>query len=730
MFNGLLRRTLNLLNPESIFQCTLWRRSLLLPYAPWLCWLIPVIGAVFTPIFARINPKLRNYAPVAFAAAAVVFSFSMIPDVFTGKAVNWVSGEVIGRLPLDWQLPWISSLGLNAGVLVDFLSVLMVCVVGIIGLLVTVFSIEYMREKRGLTRYWLFLQLFIGGLGMIVMADNFLQLYIGWEIVGIGCVALVTFWYKDPHKAHCGLKTFMILRIGDVLLLASILIMYFYSGTFNFKGIESNMGWMSELPRIALVTALMLFGGAIAKSAQFPLHEWLPDAMPATPASFNAITEVLAGVYLVARTLPIFQNGLPNSSGELTIFFLIVAWIGTFTALLGASLAMVQRSIVRVLAYSIMSQYAYMIVSLGIGGLMTNPTAGYLGGILHLMVDAIASGLLFLSAGAILHRVQSQDMFDMGGLKARMPITFKCMIIGALATIGIPPLSGFWSEETIYSATLGLGQELGDQGRFTLMLSAYGIYIILMATAAITTFYVIRMMGVVFGRKSKHIKNIESKGLPLKEVSPTMWVPMGIAAVATVVIGVLAPFVIAGFHEFLPPLLHQSVVHEGFADILIKAFLSPGFVITCIAVAIGAYPAYRLYVACKVDPVKLTKEHAFLQKLHRFLWNRCYFDSVNYALASFFRKSSKLIYTYLERSIDMFNYAIAGFFKRLSSGMYKYPELKGIDALNYFLADRVTSFARRFRKTHTGVLSYNMLTAFVGAIILIILLLLFGGVIS
>jgi NADH-quinone oxidoreductase subunit L len=541
---------------------------------------------------------------------------------------------------------------------------------------------------------------------------------------------LVTFWYKDPHKAHCGLKTFMILRIGDVLLLASILIMYFYSGTFNFKGIENNMSWMSQLPMTALVTALMLFGGAIAKSAQFPLHEWLPDAMPSTPASFNAITEVLAGVYLVARTLPIFRNGLPISSGELTIFFLIVAWIGTFSALLGASLAMVQRSIVRVLAYSIMSQYAYMIVSLGIGGLMTNPTAGYLGGIFHLMVDAIASGLLFLSAAAILHRVQSQDLFDMGGLKARMPITFKCMIIGALATIGIPPLSGFWSEETIYSATLGLAQELGNQGRFTLMLSAYGIYIILVATAAITTFYVIRMIGLVFGRKSKHIKNIESKESPMKEVSSTMWVPMGIAAVATVVIGVLAPFVIAGFHEFLPPLLHQSVVHEGFADILIKAFLSPGFVITCIAVAIGAYPAYRLYVACKVDPVELTKEHAFLQKFHRFLWNRCYFDSINYAIASFFRKSSKLIYKYLERSIDASNYVIAGLFKRLSSVMYKYPELRGIDSLNYFLADHVTLFARRFRKTHTGVLSYNMLTAFVGAIILIILLLLFGGIIS
>ena len=674
----------------------------MLPYAPWLCWLIPIIGSGLTPLFALAHRKLRDYVPIVFIVAAVVFSFSMISDVFMGEAVNWVSGEVIGGLPLDWQLPWISSLGLDAGVLVDFLSVLMVCIVSSIGLLVTVFSVEYMRGKQGLTRYWVFLQLFIGGLGMIVMSDNLLQLFIGWEIVGLACVALVTFWHKDSHKTRYGLKTFMILRIGDVLLLASILTMYFYTGTFNLEGIESNIGWMSELPRIALMAALMLFGGAIAKSAQFPLHEWLPDAMPSTPASFNAIVEVLAGVYLVARTLPIFQQGLPSSSGELAIFFLIVAWVGGFSALLGASLAMVQRSIVRVLAYSIMSQYAYMIVSLGVGGLMTDPTAGYLGGIFHLMVDAIASGLLFLCAAAILHRVRSEDMFAMGGLRDRMPITFKCMIIGALATIGIPPLSGFWSEETIYSAILGLAQELCGQGKFTLMISVYGLYFVMMVTAAITAFYVIRMMGVVFGRKSKHIRKLEREGSPIREVSPLMWVPMGIAAVATIMIGVLAPFVITGFHEFLPPLLHQRMIHEGFVDVLRMAFLSPSFGVACVVLTVGGYPAYRLYVTRQVRPTKLTDENVFLRRIHGFLWNRCYFNSFNYAVASFFTKLSNIVYEYIE--------------------------CKGIDAFSYFPAHLVTSFARRFRKTHTGVLSYNMLAGFIGVMILVVLLLLIGEV--
>jgi len=672
---------------------------LLLPYAPWLCWLIPVIGAVFTPIFARINPKLRNYAPVAFVAVAVVFSFSMIPDVFTGKAVNWVSGKTLGDIPYDWQTPWIGSLGINLGVLVDPLSVLMTSVVCSIGLLILIFSLGYMRGDPGLTRYWFLTQLFIGGLSMVVMAGNLLQLYIGWEIIGVCCYALVSFWYRDPQNARYGLKTFLVLRVGDVFLLASILIMYFYSETFNFGDI--NLVKLSE-SGLLLITALMLFAGAISKSAQFPLHVWLPDALPASPASFNAITEVLAGVFLVARVLPMFHDALVfEGCGELTLFFLAVAWIGTLTALLGASMAMVQRNIVKVLSYSIISQYAYMMVGLGVGGLMTDRTAGYLAGNLHLMVDAIISGLLFLSAAAILHRVQSQDMFKMGGLKTRMPITFICMAIGALATIGIPPLSGFWSEESIYSAILKLAQEAGNQGRFTLMLSAYGLYILLMITAAITAFYILRMMGMVFGgKKSKHIEKLEDEGAPVKEVSPIMWVPMGVAALSTVVIGVLAPFFITGFHEFFSPLLGRGMAHESFIDILREAFLSPSFGMTCVALVIGGYSAYRLYITRQADPVKLTEDHPFLRNIHKFLWNRCYIDA-------------------------LYN-KIADGTKELSRVACKHVEIGVFDAFNYFVAECIEKFYQAFRKMQTGVLSWNMILVMLGATLLLILMLLSG----
>jgi len=669
------------------------------------------VGAILTPLFALAHRNLRDYAPVAFVGTSVIFSFSMIPDVHAGNLVNW-------------QIPWVPSLGINLGVLMDPLSVLMASVVSGIGLLVLIFSLEYMRGDPGLTRYWFFTQLFIGGLIMVVMADNLLQLYVGWEVVGVCCYALVNYWYRNPENARFGLKTFLLLRVGDVSLLMSILIIYFYSETFNFLGIDivklSGSG-------LLLITAFLYFGGAMAKSAQFPLHVWLPDAMVATPASFNAITEVLAGVYLIARIFPILHAA--EGCGELTMFFLAVAWVGAFTALFGASMAMVQKNLVRLLAYSIIGQYAYMMVAFGVSGLATDPAAGYLASIFHKMTDAIISGLLFLSAAAILHRIRSQDVFDMGGLKVRMPITFVCMLIGALATIGIPPLSGFWSEEAIYSATWELAQEAASLGQSALMLSAYGLFFFLMVTAAVTTFYIVRMMGIVFNRESKHVEKLEDQRELVNEVSPMMWVPMVILALAIVVMGVFAPFIITGFHEFFsPPPLYQSMVYKEVVDILRRVFLSPSSGITYAALAIGGYPAYQLYITRQADPVKLTKEHRFLRRVHDFLWNRCYIDTLYHKVADGTMTFSNIVHERLELSIDALNYAAASSFRKLSNIAYEYIEDKGIDALNYVPAYLVTSFARRFRKTHTGVLSYNMLAAFVGAIVLIVLLLLFGGV--
>ncbi len=750
----------------------------MLPQAPWLCWFIPIIGAALTPLFAMVHHKLRNYGAVAFIGISAIFSISMIPYVFVKNIV-------------DLHFSWIPHLGINLGVLIDPLSVFMANVVSCIGLLISIYSLEYMRGEPSLTRYWFLMQFFIGGMILLVMADNFLQLYIGWEIVGICSYALIGFWYEDSYNAHCGMKAFMMTRIGDVAFLVSILIIYLHSGTFNLMNLQHSTRWIAELSRsgLLLTTALMLFSGPIGKSAQFPLHEWLPEAMagPTTvSALIHAATMVNAGVYLVARVLPIFHQALwVKGFNELITFFSIVAWVGAFTALLAASMGMVQKEIKKVLAYSTISQLGYMMLALGVSGLMIEPVAGYFASTLHLMAHAVFKALLFLSAGAVLHATHSKEMFDMGGIRSYMPITFKCMIVGTLSLSGIPPLSGFWTKEAIFGATWKLVQEASKQEEFILMLSAYGLLFFAAAAAAMTFFYSLRMIGITFlGRRSKHIKNLEQEGKPVHEVSPVMWVPIGILALSTVVMGVLGPFIIMIFQKFFSPIFVYSVVPEGLVDILKHAFLSPTFGITCSALLIGGFPAYKLYITRQVDPVKLTEKYPPVKRIHAFLWNRWYINAfyykvfvhgtimlsrgahhfieisminrANYAVANFFKRLSLTTYKYIEfksieafsysivelfgrlsetaykyaelKGVESFSYAVAMLFRRLSGGAYKRAELRGIDAFNDLVVNAATRFSQYFKKTHTGVLSYNMIAVFISIVLLIVLVLLFGGV--
>jgi NADH-quinone oxidoreductase subunit L len=705
---------------------------LLLPFAPWLCWFIPILGTAVTTLFGAIRRKLSSYLAVLSIGMSALFSFSMIPDIYFGTA------------PSDLTIPWISSSIIQVGVLVDSLSVLMASVITCIGFLVTVFSVAYMKEEPSLARFWFLIQLFIGGYVVIVMADNLLFMFIGWEIVGICCTGLAAFWYKDPDKAHIGLKTFLILHVADVLLLASILIIYAYSGTLNITELSKNNNWMGELSRDGLlfVTALMFFGGAVGKAAQFPLQEWLPDALAASPSSFNALTECLAGPFLMARVLPIFHQASLMGYSGMTNFFLVMTFVGALTAVISALIATTQANIFKVLSYGISSVIGYMMAAFGLAGLMTDMSWGYLAGTFLLTVDAFVSALLFLTAAYVSYAVGSDNLHHLGGFKSR--IAHRSMEVGALALGGVPPLSGFWCTNWIQTVAWDFAGEAGINGQFILMTLGYVVFALLIVGAGITAFYGLRMMGLVFSSEEKVPKKIPSL--------------MRISLVATLAITMfldfLALLLIPSFNRFLLPLL-ETLTFSNIVDVLIYIVPSISTVLTCVAVAVGGYPAYQLYIARRVNPVKLIEKHRFLRKTYAFLRRRFYIDTLyhkvadgttafsnivykrlelsidalNYAAASSFRKSSKLAYTYSECSIDALNYGVAAFFRRLSSVVYKYPELGGIDALNYFLAHWVTSFARRFRKTHTGVLSYNMLTAFVGVIILIALLLLFGGVI-
>jgi len=683
----------------------------LFPYAPWLCWLIPILGTAVTPLVGAIRRKFSSYLAVLSIGMSALLSFSMIPDIYFGTAQP------------DLTIPWISNSIIQFGVYIDPLSVLMASVITCIGFLVTVFSVAYMQEEPSLARFWFLIQLFIGGYVVIVMADNLLFMFIGWEIVGVCCTGLAAFWYKDPNKARMGLKTFLVLHIADVLLLASILIIYAYSHTLNIMELSQNNNWMGELSRSGLlfITALMFFGGAVGKAAQFPLQEWLPDALAASPSCFNALTECLAGPFLMARVLPIFHEASLMGYSGMVNFFLVMTLVGALTAVISALIAMVQVNIFKVLSYGISSVIGYMMAAFGLAGLMADMSWGYLAGTFLLTVDAFLSALLFLTGAYISYAVGSDNLHHMGGFKSR--IAHRSMEVGALALGGIPPLSGFWCTNWIQTVAWDFAGEAGIKGQFMLMISGYVIFALLIVGAGITAFYALRMMGLVFRKES-----YGSEGKVTRRPPSLMRISLAATLVVTAFLDFLALLLIPSFNKFLLPLL-GTLTFSNIVDVLMYIVPSISTVLTCVAVAVGGYPAYQLYIARRVNPAKLVEEHRFLGRVYGFLWKRCYINTLYYKVADGTKAFSNIVYKRLELSIDALNYTVASFFRRLSSVMYKYPELRGIDALNYFLAHFVTSFARRFRKTHTGVLSYNMLTAFAGVITLIVLLLLFGGVI-
>ena len=708
----------------------------MLPYAPWLCWIIPIVGAAITPLVGAIRRKLSSYLAVLTIGMSALFSFSMIPDILVGYIDNL-------------RIPWIYP---ELEVLVDPLSVLMASVITCIGFLVTLFSVAYMREDPSLARFWFLIQLFIGGYLVIVMADNLLFMFIGWEIVGICCTGLAAFWHKDPKKAHMGLKTFLVLRVADALLLASILLIYTYSGTLNISELAKNSNWLGELSKSGMlfITAFMFFGGAIGKAAQFPLQEWLPDALAASPSSFNALTECLAGPFIMARVLPIFLEGI--GYGGMVNFFLVMAFVGALTAVISALIAMAQDNIFKVLSYCISSVIGYMMAAFGLAGLMADISWGYLAGTFLLTIDAFVSALLFLTAAYISYAVGSDNLHHMGGLKSR--IAHRSMEVGALAIAGIPPLSGFWCTNWIQTVAWDFAQEAGLNGQYTLMISGYLIFALLIIGAGITAFYALRMMGLVF-RKKGH----RSKGKAVKSPPSLMRSSLTATLLITAFLDFLALLLIWPFNEFF---LEQPTFNN-LIDVLVYIVPSISTVLTCVAVASGGYPAYKIYVARKVDAGRLTEKYRFLKKAHKLLRNRFYIDAFYYKVASSAQFLSKKMHNSLEYGLNALNGFIASRFLSLAKSTYKYVETEGItkpqirgfskffemisrrvvelsqwayphlelgglEAFNYKFAKLIAYLSDKIRKTHTGVLSYNMLAIPVGIILLVILLIEFGGI--
>src|SRR5713101_3447410 len=410
----------------------------------WLIWITPLVGALLTPLFAKIHSRVRDIAAVGFSLAAAVLA------TITALTVA----------QRDYTVSWIPSLSITAGVLVDPLSLFMANIVAWISFLIMIYSVGYMKGEFGMTRYWFFMNLFIGNMLLLVLADNLLMMFFGWEGVGLCSYALIGHYYKDQKEywvgtpddqalgipqayppSHAGMKAFVVTRIGDIALLIAIFLIYAYAGTFNYNDLAAKLSgdgnWAASLARLGLLvpTAILFFGGPIGKSAQFPLQEWLPDAM-AGPTSVSALihaaTMVKAGVFLTGRMGPLFYVALFQSN-QVYPFFATIAWIGAFTAFLAATQATVAREIKKVLAYSTVSQIGYMMLALGVAGLSADFVAGYSAGLLQLMSHAIFKASLFLAAGWVIHVTETRFMDQMGGLAKAMRLTSVSMLLAGLS---------------------------------------------------------------------------------------------------------------------------------------------------------------------------------------------------------------------------------------------------------------------------------------------------------
>lgn len=520
-------------------------------------------------------------------------------------------------LPYDFDwLPFGDSLNISMGILLDPISVMMLVVISTVSLMVHIYSMGYMKGEKGFQRYYAFLSLFTMAMLGLVVATNIFQMYVFWELVGVSSYLLIGFYYTRPAAIAASKKAFIVTRFADLGFLIGILIYGYFAGTFSFTPESSVL--VSAGMMIPLALGLMFVGGA-GKSAMFPLHIWLPDAMEGpTPVSalIHAATMVVAGVYLVARMFPLFIGYAP----ELMPW---IAYVGAFTALYAAVTACVQTDIKRVLAFSTISQIGFMMTSLGVctgmdphhGGL------GYMASMFHLFTHAMFKALLFLGAGSIIHAVHSNEMNAMGGLRKYMPVTHVTFLIACLAIAGIWPFSGFFSKDEILAACFGFSPVMGW---------------VMTAIAGLTAFYMFRLyFGIFWGKENKELHAAHKP----KESPVSMTLPLVFLALVTCLAGFIP------FGEFVSSNGEAYHIH---IDIKVAAVS-----LTVAVVAIGI--ATWMYAREK-QPVADALAERFAG-LHKAALNRFYIDNI------WLFVTRKVIFNCISRPVAWFDkHVVDGFF--------------------------------------------------------------------
>ena len=555
-----------------------------------LVWLIPAFPLAAFLVNGLFGRRWLGHLTGVIASVAVGLSALVSIGVFL---------EVLGGKTQTVVVPlyrWIAvgDFSINVSALVDPLSSTMLLVVTVVSFLIFVYSNGYMAHDAGFYRFFTWLSLFVFAMLILVMADNYLLMFVGWEGVGLCSYLLIGFWFERPAPYYAAKKAFVMNRIGDWGYTIGIITIFLAFGSMNFLDVFNRLQ-ASAMPRDTLtLICVALFFGATGKSAQLPLYSWLPDAMEGpTPVSalIHAATMVTSGVYLVARSMPLFEAAGPSLQ--------VVGIVGAITAIFAATIALVQFDIKRVMAYSTVSQLGYMFLALGVGA----PAAA----IFHLATHAFFKALLFLGSGSVIHGLGGeQDMRKMGGLRRKMPVTFWTMLVAGGALAALPPLAGFWSKDEILGAAFVNGQ---------LILYAIGIL-----TAVLTAFYVTRALWMTFyGEPRDHHLFDHAHESPR-----VMTLPLMALAVGSAVLGIVIGFPPEqGFvHRFLAPVVEAAGVAERTPELATIVALA---VVSVVAGAIGIAIGLSMYVRHRPDPAALTRAAG---PLYRVLVNKYYVDEL------------------------------------------------------------------------------------------------------
>jgi NADH-quinone oxidoreductase subunit L len=617
----------------------------------WLIPAFPLAGALVNILVGHRIGRHAHWIAVPALAGSFLAACGVFARVRSGQSATFALA------------PWIVAGDFETAIVahVDALAAVMLLVVTGVGLLIHLYSVGYMHGDPGYARYFAYLNLFVFSMTMLVLAGNFLVLYVFWEAVGLCSYLLIGFWYARAPAAQAGKKAFIVNRVGDFGFALGVMWLWSALGTLDYDAVFAGVGQLS--PATATGIALLLFVGACGKSAQLPLHTWLPDAMEGpTPVSalIHAATMVTAGVYMVARSHALFER-----SG---VALEVVAWVGVATALFAATIGLVQTDIKRVLAYSTISQLGYMFAAVGLGA--------YAAGIFHLVTHAFFKALLFLGAGSVIHGLNGeQDLRKMGGLAPRMVVTTITMTLGAAGLAGVPGLAGFFSKDEILAAAFREHHPL--------------MWALLLLGAFLTAFYTFRLLFLAFFGAPRMPKDVAHH---VHESPRVMTLPLGVLAILTVVagwwLGVPSEHG-TRFERFLAPVFP---VREGAHGGSVAYML---LVLSVVVVTAGIVLAWFLYMSAPVRPEVIGRPRT---PIHRLLLNAYYVD---------------LAY---DRLLVGPFYRLAGFF----GGVF---DLRVVDGLVNGIGRAVVAWAEGARRVQTGYVVNYALTMLAGAVIVVAALL-------